>query len=172
MILNVQDLYRRAQRAAMRGYDIANGSQYAQQLGGTDGSPAGLVELCRRALASQQESEPVPAPPAEETAPAPVEVGASPVDVNTIVDVAAPEPTSEAAPDTLGAVEEPPAPSLAQPVEAVAEPTAEATGDGAVDEGEEDGDAEGEAVEGETTDAAKEPGGDSGKKRRSRRSRR
>lgn len=51
-LADVQGLLRRAQLSLQRGYQVALGDHYAQELGGTDGSPAGLVTLCKSALES------------------------------------------------------------------------------------------------------------------------
>jgi hypothetical protein len=48
--VEINDLLRRAQLSAVRGYAIAHADFYARELGGGDGSPAGLVALCRAAL--------------------------------------------------------------------------------------------------------------------------
>lgn len=54
---DLQDLLRRTELSVQRGYTIARGDYYAQELGGSDGSPAALLELCRAAVPSEEPSE-------------------------------------------------------------------------------------------------------------------
>ena len=49
----ITDLLRRAQLSVVRDYTIARADFYARELGGSDDSPAGLVALCRAALAKE-----------------------------------------------------------------------------------------------------------------------
>ncbi len=87
---DLQELYRRAQLAFNSGYTVARGDDYAALLGGSDGSPAGLIELCEKALPTpgeEAEDSAAPAPTlpetteeakAEEPAPPPEPAAAEP----------------------------------------------------------------------------------------------
>lgn len=55
---DLQELYRRAQLAQNSGYTIARGEDYAALLGGSDGSPAGLIALCEAALPTPSNEPP------------------------------------------------------------------------------------------------------------------
>lgn len=164
-LVEIRSLLRRAHLSAIRGYQVALGDQYAQALGGSDGSPAGLVALCQKALADT--AEPV-APPASDGAPvsetpptlvppalassepavsadepaAPVEVPAT--EALAVVEDApvAPEPESSATPEaTTTALVAPVETSSEEPVAEVATEQAEAA---AEEESEEEGDGEAE----------------------------
>jgi hypothetical protein len=130
----IRSLLRRAHQSAMRGYQIALGDEYAHKLDGTDGSAAGLIQLCTRALSSH--AEPV-APPSDDDSP-PTWVPPAPV---------APSLQAESV-------------KLAIPVEAASVPTPEAfvdvTDEVTVDEPADEGEAE-ETVEVESADVAKDP---------------
>lgn len=54
---DILELYRRAQLSVASGYTVARGDEYAAELGGSDGSPASLVELCEAVLGSKDEAE-------------------------------------------------------------------------------------------------------------------
>lgn len=131
-VTEIRSLLRRATRSLLRGYQIALGDQYAQALGGSDGSPAGLVALCEKALADT----------AEPVAPS------APVDA---------EPAGDA-PPTL----RPPAPISMQPPPPEEQPSsagevpALAAADDASSEEDDDAEAE-ETVEQEVTEGAKDP---------------
>ena len=138
----IQHLLRRAQLSLTRGYQIARAGDYATALGGTDGSPGGLVELCKAALAG----------------------ATAPVDAPDLVD--APATEGEDSPPTWA----PPAPSEGTAVESVAEPeTAPAEDDASTETTEDDAGAgeDDQPAEGDSTEAAK--GAGSRKKKRGRR---
>lgn len=54
---DILELYRRAQLSVASGYTVARGDEYAAELGGSDGSPASLVELCEAVLGTKDEAE-------------------------------------------------------------------------------------------------------------------
>jgi hypothetical protein len=54
---DILELYRRAQLSVTSGYTVARGEDYAAELGGSDGSPASLVELCEAVLGTKDEAE-------------------------------------------------------------------------------------------------------------------
>lgn len=198
-LVEIRSLLRRAHLSAIRGYQVALGDQYAQALGGTDGSPAGLVALCQKALgdtadpvappsvddAPVSETPPTLVPPALVSAgepPAPVD---EPVTALAVVEAppVADEPEAPATPEAPAALEAS-VEGVAVPVEtSSAEPSAEGAPEAAEaaaeEESEEDGegDAEGEgeaepeAEGGGETDASAAHKDSSKKKSKSRRRR-
>lgn len=112
----VTDLLRRAQLSVTRGYTIARADFYAQELGGSDTSPAGLVALCRSALGTE-------APAAEDAAALPEPKKGQPKALPEVASAGEPEPASP----------EPPAEPEPEPVPepVAAEPEEEAHDDSA-----------------------------------------
>lgn len=55
------DLLRRAKLSELRGYTIARGDYYAQELGASDSSPAALIAACQAALGTDAKTDEPPA---------------------------------------------------------------------------------------------------------------
>lgn len=106
-LADVQDLFRRAQLSVQRGYEIARGDHYATELGGSDGSPAGLVALCQAALASNREEV---APP--ETVEVPTWTPSASAPEAIAEPIAEPEPAVD---PVVGTEAEVPAPEPVEP---------------------------------------------------------
>jgi hypothetical protein len=96
---DLQELYRRAQLALNSGYTVARGEAYAALLGGSDGSPAALVELCEAAIGEASPDDAENAPSTDGSAKADAEKGhpkAAKADAEKDHPKAAPAPPVEA----------------------------------------------------------------------------
>jgi len=109
----ITDLLRRAQLSVVRGYTIARADYYARELGGSDESPAALVELCRAALGA--------AAPAADGAPKLTE-GKDAATPRALPEEASPGEPQAASPEPPAGLESTPAtPEPSAPAEEAAE---------------------------------------------------